>query len=519
MLSDEAIVWRDDLEARGAFNPASVGRWISKHPLAIALIVAEILALLSEMPWVSRPVRAIILRSLIMGFFAFVGGAGEAVENLKKALLRGPNPFIVALLLWCIYSALLPLIGGVPFGRRIEPFAIPEVLRMVFCIGVFWTAAYALRARDLRPVVVGVMTMGLLVALYGLIRFGDSGHRQMELISIFGNHEQVGSYLMLMLPVAAAFALDKSGDTKLMLAAQVTAVVLAGALLLTRTRSAWIGESVGLIMLIVLFLWKNPVKFSLQNKSALIGPSVILVIGVAMLMFSSQLAPLLSQRAATMTSALSDASLSDRMHRWGAACRMAHDRPITGWGLGTFPVLQQNWTGTGDDSLVVLAHGTGHTNLAHNFWVQWQAETGAVGQFLYVAVLIAFFACVIRRLPDLQPGFRRSLAIGCIAATAAACGDMVGSPSYTFPGVSSIPWLWMGLAVAACRPEKRSRSDAPEALPANPAWVWIVSAVTGILVAGTILWIGGRQVPLTDEQRNSVPDLLVPLGEPPPRER
>jgi O-antigen ligase len=148
----------------------------------------------------------------------------------------------------------------------------------------------------------------------------------------------------------------------------------------------------------------------------------------------------------------------------------------------------------GDDALHVVLKGTGHSNIAHNFWVQWAAETGGVGVFLYVAAVVAFLLCVGKALPSISNGFRRNLAIGCVAATVAACVDMIGAPSYSFPGVSSLPWLFMGMAVAACRPEKsRSETRNAAALPATPAWIWAASGAAGVAVALTIITIGAHQ--------------------------
>ena len=158
-------------------------------------------------------------------------------------------------------------------------------------------------------------------------------------------------------------------------------------------------------------------RLNRSNKALLIGPALIVVLAFAGLLTFSQLAPLVSQRAATLSHALDDTSLSDRLHRWRAACRMASERPVAGWGLGAWLVMQGRWTHQGDDVPEVLASGTGHSNLAHNFWVQWAAETGGVGLGLHVALVAAFFAFSLRapataqaRAPDAAaglPGGRR----------------------------------------------------------------------------------------------------------------
>ena len=205
------------------------------------------------------------------------------------------------------------------------------------------------------------------------------------------------------------------------------------------------------------------------------------MLAFAGLLAFSQLAPLVSTRAATLSHALDDASFSDRLHRWRSACRMASERPVTGWGLGAFPVLQQRWTHQGDAESEVLARGTGHSNLAHNYWVQWAAETGGIGLGLQVAVFAAFFAASLRALARLDRE-RRTLLMACLVGVASGLVDMVGAPSYTFPGVSSLLWLWMGLGMAMVG----SSEDASAARRLS----WAIPLGVGLAATLCVLGIG-----------------------------
>lgn len=472
-----------------------LGPWLADHWMAAGLLAALTLALASEVTGLSRTIRAHILQVDVVAFFVLLAVAGPYREDLRRAAGRGPAPWLLALLAWCALLAFLPPARAFGVADLLRPFALGELVRMCFCGGVFFAAAYGLRANELRPVVFTVLSLGALVTLLELFQFGSGPSN--EVTVLFGNHEQVGSYLMLLLPIAAALALDRGSDQKVLLGAQALAIVLAGGLLLARTRTAWIGELLALLTLAGLSLRYTTVRLSRANKAVLVGPLLILCLGLGLLVFSDQLAPLLSQRAGTFSRVLDDGSFGDRLLRWKAACRMAYERPLTGWGLGSYPILQSYWTGGGDAPAQVIARGPGHVDLAHNFWVQWAAETGAPGLFLYVGTVVAFLLAAGRALPAMRPGFRRTLLIGCLAATVAACGDMIGAPSYTFPGVSVLPWLWMGLGLAACRgehaPESEQGTEGAPALPPTPAWVWIGASLAGLLAAAAVLAIGARQ--------------------------
>lgn len=455
--------------------------WFQRHFLLTALIAALVIAFLAEMPWLSRQVRAWLLQGDTVALLTLLAASGP--YPVRGTLRRGPNPLLLALLSWCLLSVALA-----PF----RAFAVAELLRLLLCGGVYFAASTGLTLREVPLAAYTVLILGGAVALGGIVQFGSGQPlRQGEITSLFGNHEQFGSFLALLLPVALAFALDREGEPRILLGAQALTLIVGGALLLTRTRSAWAGGTAGLLVLSLLALRFAPMRLNKANKALIIGPPLLVLLAFAGFVSVSQIAPLVSARAASLTHVLEDTSFADRLHRWKSACRMAADKPVTGWGLGSFPVLQSRWTHQGDETALVLAHGTGHTNLAHNFWAQWGAETGGVGLALYAAAIAAFFGTGLHTLKSLPPGSRRTLLMGCLAGATAGVVDAFGAPSYTFPGVSALFWLWIGLGIAACREGEGSVS----ALPPTPRGVWIGSISAGVVAALIVLGVGFGQRP------------------------
>jgi O-antigen ligase len=465
-------------------------RWLAEHIFAVGFLASLVVAILSEMPWISRAIRAHLLQFLIIGFAVFVSMYGRAQEKPSAMFARGLSVWLLALIAWLVLDTVFSPARQAGAMEYLWPFALAELLRMMFCVGVFFAAAYATVNKDVRPIVFGTLGMGCLVAIYGMYSFQDN-HDVMR--SIFGNHEQVGSYLAVMLPMALAFALGRDLDKRVMYAGQVMTIMIGAALLLARTRSAWIGDLVGLTVLVLLVLRFMTVKVERTNRSMIIGPALILLLGLAMLVFSSELGPLVAQKLhhIPLRNLSDDGSFADRLRRWKAACRMTYERPFTGWGLGAFPVIQSYWTGGGDPPDKVLMHGTGHINIAHNFWVQWAAETGLPGVILYCGMVTAFMLSGIRVLAKCRPGFSRTLLLGCVASVAASCADMIGAPSYTFPGVSALPFLWMGIGIAAIRNLSQKEEDG--GAPSPPLWVPVTAMAAGIALAVVIIVVGAHQ--------------------------
>ncbi len=450
------------------------GRWAVDHARLIGLLTVLLVALLAEMPWVPRPLRPLLLQAAVVGLFTGIAAAGLAETRPLRAYGRGLNIWILGLLAWSIVYALLS-----PYWA----FAVAEGLRLLLGAGVYFAAAYVLTPREARALPLALIGAGALVAAGGLFQFGAGlGVRGDEVTSIFGNHEQLGSFLALLFVPALAQALDTRQADKRLLFFQGAALVLGAALLLCRTRSAWAGAAAGCVLLSLLALRYAPIKLSRANKALLIGPALIVLLAFIGLLGVSQLAPLVSTRAATLAKGVEDTSFADRLHRWRAACRMASEKPITGWGLGAWPVIEGRWTHQGDDTPEVLASGTGHSNLAHNFWVQWAAETGGVGLALQIAVLAAFIGQILTAL-RVCPREDRPRLMAALAAVVAGAVDMIGAPSYTFPGVSSLWWVWLGFGAAL---SLRDTDAAPR--PASR----LAPAFAGALAAALVLGIGDR---------------------------
>ncbi len=461
------------------------------------MIGAVLLALLSEVPWLGGSVRTfLVLGAFGALLFVLAGSRAFSEEDLPGAFLRGPNPFVLALLAWCAGSAL--------FGAPYRGHAMADLLRVALCAGVYFAAALALRSDELPVLVWAMLALGVVVCLVDFGRFGAGATaiHTVEDASIFGNHENQGSLLLVLLPIALALALHPGVGEKPRLTAQAIALILGAGLLLARTRSAWIGGGAAFLVVSVLFALAQgtargvTARARARSRLAFLFPLALIVLGLGLLVVMGNIAPLLGQRAVTFTRIRDDSSLADRLHRWRSAARMASERPVVGWGLGMWPLLQGRWTHQGDDTQEVLRSGTGHQNLAHNYWVQWAAETGAVGLALHVGAAAAFVAFGLNALRSgaAASPTRTALLIGCLASVVGACVDAVGSPAYNYAGVSTLWWLWMGTGVAAAlrsssveRALNAGRANALPPLTARPA-AW--GAAAGVFATAVILGAG-----------------------------
>lgn len=488
------------------YPPLFSSHWFSGNRFLIGLLVTLILAVISETPSLPALGSSILFQVAAAGLLLLLATSGSFQDDLKTALRRGPHPLLLALLVWCVFAAAIA-----PY----RSYAAAELLRVMLCASVYFGAAYGLRDDQLRIAVGSILFLGAATALFPFTQFGQQNR---NVIGIFGNHENLGSFLVVLLPPAVALAVQNHPDEdKTRLMAQVAAVILGGALLLSRTRSAWAGAAAALITLSILFLRFGTPRLNARHKSLIVSPLVILTIGFILLIIMGEIAPLISQRFATINTinrALDDSSFANRLHRWRSAARMASEKPLMGWGLGAWPVMQGRWTHQGHEIDQVLTEGTGHPNLAHNFWVQWTAETGGIGLMLHVAFVFAFILSALHALSTVNSRFRKPLLAGCIATAMGAFVDGIGAPSYQYPGVSSLFWFWMGIGIAACR---EKTAGIPALPPTRPA-VWWGAITAGVVAASLVLGVGyiirreGRSQPRGTLSVVALPHGSAPAG-------
>lgn len=123
-----------------------------------------------------------------------------------------------------------------------------------------------------------------------------------------------------------------------------------------------------------------------------------------------------------------------------AAIDMAKQRPLTGYGLGTFPEVYQRYA---------IKDFPFYANHAHNDWAEFTADGGV--PFLLL-VLIPFAACI-------PASVRNPWGLGLIAVMLHACVD------YPFPRPAVSGWMFVMLALLYM--DRRSDRDS-ERRPAVP---------------------------------------------------
>jgi len=158
-------------------------------------------------------------------------------------------------------------------------------------------------------------------------------------------------------------------------------------------------------------------------------------------------------RAVAAAPPASDESLLERANRWRCCLRMAADRPLTGFGPGTFE--REYGAYQRDRDRTRWTTHRGDLGDAHSEFLGRLAEEGAVGALLEALLLVTVVLTGLRTVRSSGNAEIRAVAA---AWTGAVVGLAVASLSVSdLPGTGLAPWLaaavLMRLDVAARGPD------------------------------------------------------------------
>jgi O-antigen ligase len=352
------------------------------------------------------------------------------------------------------------------FRAPYRAFSVNELLMLgagvVICLVVSWHVTSRSQLRMLCKAVVLILVLTLFFSIFIQDSPGEVGLR-----SSFGSRMLFGGFLALLTPfltalaVAAGLRTDDSARGRQLFLRVVAALAGLG-LVLTQCRSAWTGGLTGLLLLTALVARsRRPSRIA----GAGTGSAYVLVAVVlsgALIFGFGPASDLLRHRVGTIGDAAhgGDESFNWRVTKWREALPLIAARPLTGWGLGSYPFHPAPSAGPGAGPAVVASAGVSLDEQAHNEYIQMTAELGLVGLTLYLLVFVSFFAKAwhaIRRLPH---GQRQLVLMGCMAGVAAQMVDAIGNPAWRFPQCSLFLWLLLGIGVACIRMAYEPQGEA-----------------------------------------------------------
>jgi len=395
------------------------------------------------------------------------------LSSLSLSSLRSSFQAAPLARLTFLFLALLLLWGLISCVSAPTAFAVQGLLLLgVGVLVASVTAAQASSTRRALLAVASVVLPALLVAFSGLIQMG-SGSNSLA-VGVLQDHQLFGAFLLLPTPLCLALSLAPGTLTQ-RLTGQASFVICLLGLAEAQHRSAWIGAVVSLIVFGLLWLLRGTSHG--KTKSLAIGSKMIsassaipvillctLLLGMIALLPDRErlVARLLTVQGASQNR---DYSMQWRQSVWEGTRRMIAERPLVGWGIGSFPLYHNFCTHTGYIRQHVHLQGPSIEDEAYNSYLQVWAELGIVGLLLWLGAFFSLIGTAIQSLRRQIPGnLEEWLLIGGLSAVAGQMTDALANPAWQFGSVLLPLWIVFGLTAALSAPRRAAQPPPARSL-------------------------------------------------------
>lgn len=209
----------------------------------------------------------------------------------------------------------------------------------------------------------------------------------------YNDHTAYGAVLALFVPLSFVYVI---GNKKLTptkswrIFAVVVFVVLVLGLIFSYSRAAWASVLASIAVFVA-------VKMRIKLKTILIGLGIV---GVFVLIFWSSILGMLQQNnqdssgnmvehMTSITNISTDDSNVERLNRWACAIAMFEERPIVGWGPGTYKFIYSGYQKS--YNLTQISTNAGILGSTHSEYLKPLSEQGFFGT---IAVFILYLTTV-----------------------------------------------------------------------------------------------------------------------------
>ncbi|HXB40967.1 MAG TPA: O-antigen ligase family protein [Bacteroidia bacterium] len=206
----------------------------------------------------------------------------------------------------------------------------------------------------------------------------------------FNDHTAYAAALAMYIPPLVGFLFLKRFSYFQRLIITFCLVVISTAVVLSFTRAAWVGLAAA-IGLLVLLAFK--VKFRTLLITAVTGIGLFLLFQTQILIFLNQNNTASGndamQNVESISNIKTDDSNLERLNRWSCAIKMWQERPLMGWGPGTYMFQYAPFQKASEKSLISTNAGTNGN--AHSEYLGPLSEQGVLGMVLVLAMLVTVF--------------------------------------------------------------------------------------------------------------------------------
>ena len=279
------------------------------------------------------------------------------------------------------------------------------VSRLWFVIPFFFVASMLFRKIENIQKFLWLYSAGIIIVILYTIsihsQYGfdeESGHWVMS--PFYNDHTAYGAALAMFIPISVGFVFFPGQKKITKVAAFIVLLIIIAAIILSYSRAAWLSviAAAGVFLLVV---------FRIKLYWVL---TVLIIVFTLFFAFQNQIIDSLeknkqdssanfAEHIKSMTNISSDASNLERINRWQAAVRLYNDRPIFGWGPGTYQFVYAPYQRSKEKT--IISTNLGDKGNAHSEYLGAMSEQGFMG---LIIVLLLFGSAIYYGLKVYRKG-------------------------------------------------------------------------------------------------------------------
>jgi len=205
----------------------------------------------------------------------------------------------------------------------------------------------------------------------------------------YNDHTSYGAMLAMYIPVLIYFSFDKSYSQKIRYIASAFLLVFIVGIIFSYTRAAWL-SIVGALVALSIFLLRIRLVPILVMCAVMIGLFFIYQNEIMSQLESARHKNVrnrgIEQRLQSIANITTDASNTERFNRWAAAMRMFNEKPLLGWGPGTYQFQYAPFQISYEKTQI--STNFGERGNAHSEYIGPLAESGVMGMLTFIGIIV-----------------------------------------------------------------------------------------------------------------------------------
>ncbi|MFT4682906.1 MAG: O-antigen ligase [Flavobacteriales bacterium] len=326
------------------------------------------------------PTEPLLFGVMVLFIFKLLSG-----KSIDKRILTHPVSYVIYFYL--VWMALTSITSEYPL------ISLKYLLtRMWFIAGFYFILAHIFKdKKNIQKYFLLYLFPLFIVIIYTVVRHAgygfdkEAGHWVME--PFYKDHTSYGAVLAMYFPVAVGLLLKRNMNPLLRTFLILGFVILTVGLVLSYTRAAWLSVAAVSGLLAVMLL-----KVKLRTL-------ILVLVGLVSFVWVAQEQLIISlerndqdssddlaEHVESSLNVSSDASNLERLNRWNSALAMFEERPVFGWGPGTYQFVYAPFQKSQD--LTIISTNNADGGNAHSEYLGPLSEQGIPGTLVVLILLL-----------------------------------------------------------------------------------------------------------------------------------